>query len=895
MRAAALLLVLAAAAAASEPVEAVLLRARHAHYVRNDPAEAIKLYRQALQDGSLDAGRQAEVHLRIALCHEEQGQWAEARDHLSPGIYDGNEVAPETRRLADSVRRRIEAKSPPRAAAEAAPPDREEQRRKELLEHVRLARRHMRGDADIYTALLHIQMALQIDPAHGEARELEAEWETRFSGVAEFVRDPLKWLGSWTEARVTQVAQLAEAKLQEAVMHAERREHNLADSRFREAIEAIDASEFRGESDRLVALRQRAAALWRDARAREGRPEPEIPEAAAARTLRGEYLDHMQRMLDVVSAPGREYRILPVQAPRGEAPRGWTRKPPGFDLFRDLPSAWTPALFAQRVLPLRVHPESWTERGSFLEASGDMLAARNRPPVLDTLQHEVRRMAEPEDPLLPARFLLVSVPRAALAQVAEKFGAPRLSEGRAPVHVHQVAPQYPLLSLYSFLRDIGADVRPARDVFALDLANGRPQTLFVGVPLQSAVGYADYRSERGPVAETHFGVLIDVCALRDVAGRTAVGMKLSVQVPAAPLLEAGRVVAPRFAVEQAELFADLRPGETLLVTGLKDPFAAGRGDEATLLLLWANSTADGAAPAPDAPAEHSPLGADVSLRRLLLEVQDDPGPKLEAERGFVARSRLEILAERARFLELFLREALGSDEVSVAVEEGVLRVPPALRENAAEKVAELERESERSYVVRLSTRAVRSAVLERWMEREGLAAEPFGGAAIVRSDEAGGDALLRTLEPTEPEDVFAPRGEWPKPTALGLQARHAMSARVHTAPVYAAEQDLATGRARTVAEGLRVSVRPYRMGGRLLCEVEIQTAGLEGREEERALSLAVPSYRTTVSGTRVAGIVDLGAEARPGTVLFRGIPHPTASRPERLVEIVVALWVRHIP
>jgi hypothetical protein len=65
--------------------------------------------------------------------------------------------------------------------------------------------------------------------------------------------------------------------------------------------------------------------------------------------------------------------------------------------------------------------------------------------------------------------------------------------------------------------------------------------------------------------------------------------------------------------------------------------------------------------------------------------------------------------------------------------------------------------------------------------------------------------------------------------------------------------------------------------------------------EERALTLAVPSYRTRVTGTHVAGTIDLGNPDRPGTALICRIPHPTLSRPDRLTEIVVAISVRRVP
>jgi hypothetical protein len=143
--------------------------------------------------------------------------------------------------------------------------------------------------------------------------------------------------------------------------------------------------------------------------------------------------------------------------------------------------------------------------------------------------------------------------------------------------------------------------------------------------------------------------------------------------------------------------------------------------------------------------------------------------------------------------------------------------------------------------------------------------------------------------------VYAPESEWPKPTALGLQMRHLLSARTHTSPAYAGVGDLATARSRIVTEGTRIAVRPYRWHGRLWAWIEVETSAIESETEERALALAVPSYRSRTAGTRIATLVDLGPQDRPGTVLLRGVPHPKLSRPEMLVEILVAVSIRHVP
>lgn len=881
--------VLLAAAALAGPADDLFFRARHAQQVQDNLPEAIRLYREALRDTSLSRERQAEIHLRIALCYKELKEYAEALGHLTPHMYEG--VPAPIARLAGETRRQTEELLPKARATAPRPLDPGALRRELFAEHLRQARR-FRDSGDEMRALWHIQWALKLDPDHAEARTLHAELETRLSGMAHFVRDPLEFVRTWTETRVTQVARTAEDHLQRAVGYAERRKFNLAIASFEQAVAVIDACEFGRDSDRLVVLRHRVVARWEALlRDHPGGNRPEIPDTTRSNRLLGEFLNAMQSMLDVISAPDREYRIVPVRAPHGQIPTGWRRKPLDFVLLRDLPSSWSPADFAQLYLPRRVHAESWTQRGNYVEAVGGMLVARNRPEVLDALQEEIKRLEEPAGDPLRGRFLLVPVQRDTLQRFQEEFGEFQMSHrGREPVQYRVLPAQATLDYLCSWLRDQGIEARPDHDTFEVDIANGTPQTFLAGVPLNRAPGYETFNPAKAPPDLAHFGVAIDLYALRDSTGKTAAGFRLASRLPVRPLSAS----APRFLDQEAALFVDLPRGATLAVAGLLDPFTRRDDGAQELLLLWEHAATS---VAEEGTAEHAAtLGAEVSLRDLLLKQRDDPGPRCDARDGFTERGTLDALAARARFLETFLRRELESDEVSVQVEEAVLRVPPALREDAEQIVAALERESARSYIVRVHTRAVRTSVLERWLEREKLELTKVGELDVALADAPSGEFLLRNLNPAEPSDVFAPRWEWPKPTVLGLQARHLLSTRTRTSPAYANEDDLATAQTRRITEGLRVTVRPFTwQGNTLRVRVEVETAALESEIEERALALAVPSYRTRVAGLRVAGTIDVGNPARSKTALICRIPHPTASRPERLTEIVIALSVHRVP
>jgi len=888
--AAALLVLLALAAGApAETLEELLFRARHAQFVEGDPESAIRLYQKALEDTSLDAGRQAEIHLRIGLCCEELDDARQALDHLTPHLYAGRQVAPEVRREAEAARARVEAKLPREAEPVAEGPDPAEIVKERLAEEIRSAQRCL-DSGDEVSALVHVERALKLDPDNADARRIDAELERRLTGITDFIRDPLRFVRTWTDTRITQVAQAAQEHLAQAVAHAEAKEHNLAWASFREALHTIDSCELGRESDRLIVLRQRIVARWEGAyRAALGKPLPaaETDAPAARSTVLSEFLNRLQNLLDLVSSQEQEYRLVPVQAAHQPVPTGWQAKPAAYRLFRDLPSRWSPALFARSYLPLRVYPESWAERENYVEAVGGMLVVRNRPEVLDAVLAETRRLERPPRPTLEGRFLVVPLKRDAVAAFEKEFGKFEVSHrGADPVQYRVIPPRFSIEHICSQLRGLGTEVRLSADTFALELANGAPQTLFMAQPLKGAPGYADFHATGGSSLETHYGLLVDLFPYRDRLGRLAGGLRLSVRMPAPPLADG----TPRFLTQEAELFADLPPGATLAVAGLLDPFSQGEDE---VLLLWQNpTTADLEVPEPGPGAEAS---REVPLRDLLLRQRDFPGPRADAVTGFVPRDRLEALQGRADFLQRILRSELESDAVTVSVEDAVVRVPRDLRKDAEQVVAALERESSRSYVVEVATRAVRSAVLARWLAREGLTLSRMDGAEYALADAPHPSFLLKGLDPTEPADVFAPREDWSEPTVLGLQCRHLLSARSRTSPAYTAEEELASGETRTITEGLRITVRPYTWrGNRLNVEVEIETTALDADDEERALPQAVPSRRTRFSGTIARGSLDLGYPTAPRTAIICRIPHPTLSRPERLTEIVIALSVRRI-
>ncbi len=837
----------------AESVDELLLRARHKQLVAGDLVAAEQLYKQALSDRSLDAAAQARIRVRLASCLVRRGKLDIAEPYLEERLYAVPGVSAAVQRLArklrDQVRRR-------RVRPEPAPvPDGVEQRRARFDQYMAEARRAMDRGEDA-SAYLRALMAQELFPESAGAQGLVAELETRWSGAGRFLADPARFVRNWTKTRIAQVAARAEKLFREGVARDGKRAINLAEGRLRDAIAVIDACESSGASDRLSSLRQRIVLYWREMRARHGRGLPDIPAVRHHSAPTADYLRALQRLLDMVSSPDREYRLLPVIAPRSGPPLGWHRKPEGFLLLRSAPSRWTLAAFAHEYLRRHVEPRTWSKPDNYLETAGGMLVARNHPRVLDKLEAELRRLEKPNKTRLRARVLVVSVTDAAAAAFLKRFGPfRRFDRGGSPALVRAIPKNYSLDYLASFLRGEGATVHPGRDAFDVPVTNGAAQTFFLAKSLRTARGYES-------ATEGEYGILLDVFPYHDTDA-TAFLMRVSARAPAPPLKTADGPLLPRFLEQTTEFALEVPTGGILAVVGARDPFADARGASGTTIVLWSTADDDDGGNNTDATA--GPAGAEVSVRALLLGQRDAPGPRLDPGRGFVRRDSSTVLRQRARFLDRLVKQVLG-DKAEIDVEEATLRIPPEQREAAADLVARMQREGEAAYVVTVRARAVKSSVLQRWMTREGLKRFPFGEGNLALADPPAPELVRGDLE----SDVFAPEA---RISVRGLQAAHVLSALTRTV-------EAADGGAATVTEGLRITMRPYTWRDRLVVELDLQTSARDGGK---------------VAGTRVRGRVDLGDWRRPKTVILAGIPHPTASRPDRLTEIVISLALRRIP
>ncbi|MEE8104944.1 MAG: hypothetical protein V3T86_05365 [Planctomycetota bacterium] len=904
----------AARAAAADAAEDLIFRARHAQQVEGDMERAAALYKKALEDRALGAALQAEVRLRLSGCLKEMQQYEKALAQLANHIYAHEEVPERLRERAKEEVRVLKTLVP---RATAAPPQHREdpaaQTQREVKEVLSAARRLMDRGNNV-RALQKVKFALRLAPKDEEALALNAELETRFGETAAFVRDAIGILKSWTEASTKLVVSDATQLMRKGLQHARKDEFALAEQRYRKAVSVIDACEFSRESNELVELRRRIEIRWRELRRRHLGPmdaDPKIKPAARRSTLRAEFLNHLQKMLDEVSAGGREYRILAIRGPRAPGRPPPFSKPAGYLLNREIPSQWSPANFARHVVKARVAPESWDRPGNFLDAAGSMLIARNESAVLDAVQKELARLDRPAGRRVPVRLMLVSLPRAALDTMRLHFGDYKSTGAAKDALLYQTislpkdsGPDW----IENYFKGLGGEDGAKLIKFRGELRNGLRQTLFINEPIRKAAGYADAQriapNALGSHASQRFGLLLDTYVVRHRDGRTAVGLKIVSRIPRLPTRVTSKrgareitTLHPRFVSQTGELFVDLAPGTVLVVPDLIDPFAAARNKsdpDRTFLLVWetpgrASGTATNTSgqPEPNATEDNE---VQMPLGDLLVQVRDDPGPAGGPNRGFVARSAVEIERGRAEFLQSLLRSELGPD-IRVDATEASLTVPNASKERAMRALARLAAESRRTYMVRIRARSARTRVLERWMVDDRLDWIPFSESAVVAVTAVErGEVLLRDLG-AEGGDIFAPDHDLGTFHVRGLQARHALSGRITTAPMLDPD-DGAAAKTGLITEGLRVTVRPYAIDRKLRMWIEIETAAVARRADPSGEHEDPANRKLETKGARLAGFVDIGESRAEHAVIIARIPHPTATRQERITEIVVTITIK---
>ncbi|MEM8883456.1 MAG: hypothetical protein AAGD14_05275 [Planctomycetota bacterium] len=864
-------LLLGFATALAGPVDRILMEARQAERVRGDMDGARRLYLRALEDKSVGRAQQAAIRVRIAHCLARMGETNKALGYLEPSIYAHAEIPDGTRREAERLRARLQPRAPadrpdtPRTGAD------EQEIERKVRQHLADARRFL-DRRQLVLAYASVKNALELAPSNADARALDAQIQTRLTGVAAVLESPLDFLRAWSDAQVKSVAREARGRMVAGLRAYRDGRYPVGEREFGAAIALIDGCEYADASTELLDLRETVRERWRSERERRLGPEkaePTIPTRVSKVTPAADYLRQLQRMLDVLSSPEYEYRLVPV-TPRARIGRTVTqRKPRGFVLEYDAtPTAWTLADFALEHLRRTVDPDSWTRRGNFLDTAGEMLVARNRPAVLDRLERTLETLEQPVHATIPTDFLLVSVPAPLLDRFAKQFGAWTVARrGADPVLTRVVPRNISLDRILGWFNDQRVQVRPEDDLYSTVLDNGRGTTLLAGLPLANAPGYLNAPVRGLPPIQRLYGVLLDILSWQGEDGASALSLRVNVRQPLPPLRAGTREALPRFLTQSTRLYADLGKGGTLVVGGLANPFVEG----STLMLILRHR---------DRNAREAPAGRgtefEFGMRRLLFDVHtDDPGPRRAGDDGLVATSPFEALRQRAAFLEKRLKQGLPNQPIELDWEEAVLRVPESAREAAELQIQALEEEAKRTYLVEVETRVVRTPVAQRWLDRTTLKLQSWGDVQLASMRTADARALMRQLPEPITNGLIPTQSRF---AALGLQTRHLRATRTRSR-ADDADVELAQPNDFALTEGLVLRVRPYMEQARIVrADVDIVTAGVEPEGGR-------------VGGVKASGALDFGTRTRPQTAVLCRIPHPIESRPDQLIEIVVALRV----
>lgn len=875
-----------ATVAVAEPVEELLLRARQAEYVKGDFDLARKLYRAALPDKSLDRARQAVIRLRIAHCFIELGEEKKASRYLEPSIYERSDIPRAVRDEAERMRGRLRPRVLPPRKDETTRAQREADVRERVANHLAEARRHL-GRNRLMAAHGATQKALALAPESTDAKALDAQIQTRLSGVSAFVASPLAFLKAWSAARVKSVARDAREHMKAGLRAFRGRDVEKGEREFGLAIALIDGCEFADASTDLLDLREAVREHWREQRARRfgaAKAEPRIPVRTRVSTPAADYLRQLQRMLDVLSSPEHEYRLMPIASgTRATIPRG-RRKPRGFVLEHDAaPSRWSLARFARAYLAQQVEPTSWTERGNFLDTAGDMLVARNRPAVLDRMQAELKLLESPSLAVLPSEFLLISVPTPLLKRFARQFG--EWKRGPDAILTRVIPARIEPKHIAGWLRDENVDVRLDRDRYTTFVGNGQATTLLAGRSITEARGYADAKVTTTPAFLRTYGVLLDLLPWRMVNGSTAVTLSATVRQPAPPMADE----VPRFLSQVGETYEELPAGSTLAISGFTDPFAAARAEGAatgrSLLVLW---RFPGKAQERGDDAGGSEL--DLSMRKLLYDVHaDDPGPRRHETLGFAPTPRVDTIRARAKFLSAQFDRLLPDTQARLDLDKAVLRVPQKSLTQANTVIEALEREARRTFAVEVKGYVVRTSAFQLWMARNEVKLKRWGDAqvALLPTDEAR--AVLAKLPAATAPDPFAPEARW---SVRGLQLLHLRATRTRTVPAEFVDDDLPQSEVATVTEGIVLGIRPYLWAGRnIRADIRAQTATLEVLRESANNANNSVSIAQRIGGVSAAGEMEFGTRSKPITAIVCRIPHPTESRPKSLTELVFSVRV----
>lgn len=729
-------------------------------------------------------------------------------------------------------------------------------------------------------ALEWTDRALENDPGNADARELRRRLGDAPGGRDHLVREILRVLDHARQLRLDELQAEVSARLSSGGDLLVQGRLDEAAACFRDVIALVDsAPAFFHE---LAGPRAHAREMLERARVRGGDPAA-VPPTRVKPDGRAGVSDEIEELLTRLTAADRpgalRLRVHPVPAP--PAATGTDPLPGTFGRAARTPAA---APLLRSLLPVLFRPPAWEDTDQFVRDLGDALVVYAPEEVQLGVSALLRRISARQDPPVRLDAELVVVDPAGLAAAAGKAGVAFSPQSDAAYAVADAKAAAEFRA--ALLGDGGGESLGVENVTSL---SGSPSALALTRRvnlLASRAAPADPELRR-----LDYGLGVELLPVR-VEGDWGLAVRVdttrlddTLTLPSGPGSE---VQVPAVATATADAAARVPAGSTLVLAGLANPFASGRGAPRSSLVLLVRvgagtEVAPGKPPAP-APAPAPALPIAVELEKLDVEPPDEPAAPFLGERTRVGASRSGFLT---RYLLDLFRKDLEPPDASLLVRPGVVWVygGETLAARVREAVQGLAATRDRVVTIR-----VRAAAVSPAEEGRLLARLPTGGRVVegegvltrvLGPDDLDRDGLRYFLAGTEgrielPDTVLA------RPTQLVSVSRAVRT------PFFRGMKSGPTGETwpdyGAVEEGLSLEFRPLLLpGDRIDLTATARVARVVAKEAEAAPPGKPEAPLQTIS------VATVRAELTAGSALLvsgLGAPTPVSGRRDRLVVLL---------
>ncbi len=679
-----LLLLAAAPAALPGESEDALFRAQVLERTEGDLEGALALYRSAAASG--DPATHVAAALGVGRCLRRLGRAAEAGETLEALLSTGLAAEEEdaVRRELDLARRDLAA-----AAPSAAAPDGEEDARRrlereaayraELAAYALSQARALFREGRLSEAREWVGRALEQQPVSEEARELLLRLTRTPGGRERLVQDALRLLDLEHRLRLAELRGRVDGLLAAGEEDLLRGEPDRAAKRFLDCLDAIDSHP--AHARELASRHERAEDGLRRSGLRGATPPMRVP-PPPGEDPQDRWRETLRLLLaDATSPPLPGQRRLAIHSLSGFAADA-VRGAPGPSELSPATRRPPPGPLTVLLLPALFDPGGWVEGGHFATSLGDDLVVYAPDAVQARVAELLRRAGAGQDAPVSVRVEVMALDPGTISRAASELS---LDFAATTAGARAVLPAAAAARLREVLRRAAEPLGQTTVAIPADRTEGLALTRRVNL-----IAPTEPEGSR----TLAYGLAVDLLAARTDGG-VALAVAAESSFPAEPLLlpgSGGERQVPSLAREQAEAAAALPEGGTLVLAGLRNPFA-GPGAPSALLILLSPAAAgeDTATPAAPAPGPRA-----LDLLGLDREVTDEPAPPLRGEAGHAAEGR-------TAFLLATIRERVGEAALSgasltlrpgvVGVEgpdetvDAVRRVIEDLRESASHTVA----------------------------------------------------------------------------------------------------------------------------------------------------------------------------------------------------------------